>query len=1606
MEGLFMANNIEKQLKEISERLEQGVKEIFTSERYTEYLNTMSKFHNYSFNNTLLITMQKPEATLVAGYQAWQKKFNRQVKRGEKGIQIIAPAPFKEKQEIEKTDPETGEIVIGEDGQPETEVVERVITKFRVTTVFDVSQTTGEPIPEFEVSELDGDVLIYHDFMESLKMVAPVPIRFIEIDGEAKGFYQLVDKYIAIQPGMSEAQTMKTAVHETAHAVLHDRDQMEAEGIVKDQLTREVEAESVAYVVCNHFGLDTSEYSFSYIASWSSGKNMKELRASMDTIRKTSADMIGQIEEKLKELQIERAEQEADVVEQTEEMSAMQYAEQTINRLEQERTIFSNDQRNLIVNFAYKLDDREAMEKLAENLAESILDGNREAVLKLIGEAEEQIESLPDSMIGLSELHEAGFYSESMLPLTRERAVELHHEGVTVYGLTGAVGGQEQSQRIMNLELDILQHDGLFGVTKFEWENYRRSQETIMTPEEKAKIKETLLLESDGNRYGIYQINSRQEERGYQFLSLEAAKEMGFTVDGKDYQMVYSERLRDATTLDNLFERFNIERPNDFTGHSMSVSDVIIMNRGGRLTAYYVDSFGFTELPDFVAQRAEMLNANPVKAYPEVYMGTLEKAMQERNVDAYLDSRKLNIDCKNAIEQAITEGFDGMRLNPDAAVGVFEKYGEERVAFVLANTLKQLSYDGRFSDGNKRWADGIDIPENISRGMDLNRDYIVGSHPAVLNGFIDMARKEIRTRKLEEVLGVKNQHITETTRGYDAEGHTGTWYAMDMKTYHGERFFQMRNEEYGQDVADIIVSENGTLVAEDIWHGFDEGAREAISEYLEENGATVYDLIDLPDQATVILADGTVMKIMEQQPISTDTWEPTLTGQNLRGEEQKFSFFEIHKVRENNGIDLKMPENHYIDQYYVIEDLAAKGGMKIERYKDLGAALGAYYSLPNHKMKALGIENTAPLRGSLDFIQCKNGIDTLIYDCQEVEGWLNPQIYNTFKEIGNSLAVHDTEIAYQIGDQYFTIQTVEDGYDYTFYDKDYLELDGGVYDDPTISITEAMENILEEEGLSIEDASVMDYEEMYAEIEYAEEERLEKIQFERTCPKAFFDGYDREAALKSYEGITVQFKMSGMYLTVQPTEDGYKYLVYDQELHEISGDACGNPEDSIQKAMYASLKNEGLEDVECVKVDDREFRDKVISHSKEVLASGDVRFTSELGRCETALNGMDRAEIEYEVLFHARAVLEEMGLENEVTLIGARVHGSRSRDDLYRADSDLDVVLSYRGNIREDSFFNELNSYGMAIAGIKVDINPILEERITLAEYIKESEAYLDQQEIRKLAVDLDNFSYEYDTYEYKDTVENREEQVEKLTENILNKETAGLKDWLTEVAEESDIDSDVITARSLLSRLENAETFSIFTRQPEQEQPEATITFYVAECMEFPVMGEYHNNLTLEEAIKIYESIPADRLHGGKGIGFDLQDGDKDYSGEYELMCWDRVDRELIDMIPHYKESPLVQKAINDMEKYLNEKHGKVQEAEQTVEVKQEVSEAPVKKESVSVEENQTQKKEPAKGERGELKKSVLQSLKEFQARAKAQEQKNKEAEKSKAHKKGDVEL
>ena len=1761
----------DKKLKEITERLEQGVKEIFTSERYTEYLDTMSKFHNYSFNNTLLITMQKPDATLVAGYQAWQKKFNRHVKRGEKGIQIIAPTPVKEKQEIEKIDPDTQEPIIGEDGQPETEIVEMVIPRFRVATVFDVSQTEGEPIAELDVPELTGSVQFYDIFMEALQDISPVPVRFMEIDGEAKGYYHQTEKYIAIKTGMSNLQSMKTGVHEVAHAILHDSDVMDADGIIKGKTAKEVEAESIAYIVCSHFGLDTSEYSFTYIASWCESQNMKTLKASMDTIRKTSAGIIENIETKMHELEMERPIRETfhreDVIlhlsgsmgseyaydlvenmtaehlrenvmeyvsrlEQKEtsedeksleefledrgaaitvlyasdgvgenypihffdvaydadtgsayfsELTPKEQAEMLVEKAEFPRRIFTEEekafvseyaetfpgqlerlndlvwdmresydeagtnlvheviqaaranfptkelpeerestmqyahrlieaaetashenftesQRNLIVNFAYKMDDRDEVLGLVNRMLTANRGDRSEVMRSLVHETEAQIDNFPDGRIGFTEMHESGIRLEHMYPLEKNRAVELYREGAEVFILHGNPDNPEQAGQILaETENAILGHDGIFGITEAEWEAHKE-REAAITRQEKLeqdsaeKIDETLLLHGESGRFAIYQMDTGGEHT-YQFMGFESAQKLGYTIDGKDYRMVYAAPWISTITLDDIFERFNINRPNDFHGHSLSVSDVIVINRTAETKAYYVDSFGFEELPDFVQQRIEILENNHTRAYPPVYRGTLAQAMEERDVDAYLDSRKLNIDCKKAIEKAIALKFDGLHLEEDAATQVLKQFGEERMTFVMANTLRELSYDGRFSRQNKDWAEHIEIPENINQGKNLNQDYVIESHPAVLDGFIDMARAEIRMQKIEQALDEAEVTITADTRGFEADGHAGTWHTVDEKEYAGERFFFMEHDEYGSDVAGIIVSEHGQLVAEDLWNGYDAGALEAISEYLQENGTTLYDLSEFPKDSVVTLRSGQTLTTEEIQAVQKDTWEETIVGKNESGTDVRFNFHAVSEVQLPEGIKIKMPEIHYVDNFYVMEDVNAEGVVKVNRYESLDEAMQEYLRLPNHQEKVLGIQNTETMQESMDFIRCENGIDQMTHEYEQIGGWLNPEIYEAVNKMKNMLDWNEVQIAYQIGKQYFTIQTAEDGYDYTFYNEDYQEDDGGIYDNPTIYVDEAASDILEDKGYSLEDAKVVDYEELMADVEEVQEEQMQRVQLEKNCPASIFEGFRREEAMQTCEGIAMQFIRSKGYLTIQATEEGYSFIFYDSDLHEIQGGDYDNPDASVQEAAYEILKSERMDDMECVKVDYKEFEEMTIQHSKDLLQEGELCATSEIGRNELALNSLSRAEVERGVLYHAQAVLEDMGMEQEVELLAARVYGSRSRQDLYREDSDLDVVLSYRGNIREDSFFNELNAHGIAMAGIKVDINPIAEERITLAEYMKEADAHLDQQEIKKLAVDLDNFSYEYDTYEYKDTVENREEQVEKITEDILNKKTGCLKDWLVEVSEESGIDSDVITARSLLSRLEKAETLSIFTRQPEQEQPEATITFYVAECMEFPVMGEYHNNLTLEEAIKIYESIPAERMHGGKGIGFDLQDGDEDYSGEYELMSWDRVDRELIDMIPHYKESPLVQKAINDMEKYLADKKNK------QAEITEELSEKQSGK-NIDVEKN-TEKK--VTREPGSIKKSVLQSLKDYQARVKAQE---KAKEKNNEHKKGDMEL
>lgn len=767
----------EKQkVKEITDKLEAGLKELFESEKYKSYLSTMSKFHNYSFNNTLLIAMQKPEATLVAGYQAWQKNFERHVNKGEKAIRILAPAPYKIKEERDKLDPVTGEMMFDENGMPQKEETEVTIPAFRAVSVFDVSQTDGKPIPELEVNELLSTVEGYEDFVQALMNISPVPIAFEDIPGDSKGYFSTAEKRIAVQENMSESQTLKTMVHEVAHSRLHDKEVNQSMDIpVKDRNTKEVEAESVAFTVCQHFGIDTSDYSFGYIAGWSSGRNMKELKSSLDTIRKTASELITGIEGAMQELQLNREmEQEhgkesillvhnedfseynlvsvrgmdsAELIsalstmneedksnissyleskgawtteladEQTEEaeeyhidvrynmdtdelidvkermehpidtnLSVMGQAEQLINQLEAEKNIFTSEERNLIVNYAYKLDDMNKTRELAEKLAYREQYAQQDVALTII-DAKAEIDALPDPMIGLSEMREYGYQWNEMLPLTQEKALELFEHDLPVYLLhtDGAESLAESRERIE-------EHEGIFGVEKETWNKALKQQTkitlilmdkqereytypypvvavdieemggdrtavfktsepisdtdvaeihnafygtdlefeiekelgitwvesinyedgSVITPEMARKEQ---LLYASTDKYGIYQLKPNPELDSLRFEGTESLKRMGITKDNFDaikpenYTLLYVGELSElqketqGATLEAIFEKFNLDHPEDFRGHSLSVSDIVVLHQNGQNTAHFVDSFGYTEIPDFLREQ-------------------------------------------------------------------------------------------------------------------------------------------------------------------------------------------------------------------------------------------------------------------------------------------------------------------------------------------------------------------------------------------------------------------------------------------------------------------------------------------------------------------------------------------------------------------------------------------------------------------------------------------------------------------------------------------------------------------------------------------------------------------------------------------------------------------------------------------------------------------------------------------------------------------------------------------------------------------------------------------------------------------------------------------
>ena len=501
-----------KDMDSIMQSLESGVEELFTSNRYQEFLKTMAKFQNYSFNNTMLIAMQRPDATLVTSYKNWQS-MGRQVMKGEKGITIIAPAPYKKMKEKEVLD-ENQRPIMGTDGKPKTEQVEVTVPHFKAVTVFDIAQTSGEPIQTLAPELLTAAVQDFDSFMQAIQKISPVPIRFDEIDGNANGYYHNADKEIVIKKGLSESQTLKTVIHETVHAKLHDKEIMESLGVEKDRLTKEVEAESVAYCVCSSFGLDTSDYSFPYIAGWSSSREMKEMKASMDVIRKTAGEMIDQLTEELEII------------------------------LEEKQKTELHEKYGILVD-----------------------------ALEAAGYRYDYRESEPGHIVlapdGTHEI--AGYLQFESWGDIKDWLEDTIAEGTDI------------SERV----------DRALYPFKFDY-----------TLEEE-------MFRGNGDRYAIYHVDEGTPGKQHLFMNMAMVKEDGITIDAANYKCVYSGRLHENEKMDDLYAVFNDNPPADYKAHSMSVSDVIITNRGGDMQAYYVDRFGFAELPEFAAQREKILDIVP-----------------------------------------------------------------------------------------------------------------------------------------------------------------------------------------------------------------------------------------------------------------------------------------------------------------------------------------------------------------------------------------------------------------------------------------------------------------------------------------------------------------------------------------------------------------------------------------------------------------------------------------------------------------------------------------------------------------------------------------------------------------------------------------------------------------------------------------------------------------------------------------------------------------------------------------------------------------------------------------------------------------------------------
>ena len=735
-----------ERLQEITAGIEQGIKELFESEKYMRYLSVMSKFHRYSVNNTMLIYMQKPEATLVAGFNKWKNQFERHVKKGEHGITIIAPTPYKKKIEEMKRDPDTHAPILDADGKAVMEEKEIEIPMFRPVKVFDVSQTDGKPLPELS-SSLSGTVPHYEAFLEALRRSAPVPIEFEPMVANTDGYFSPDQQRISIREGMSEVQTVSATVHEIAHSKLHNQKKIQIdndeqyqevelfekpalfsngrisrdnlpEGVYcydlrgsdddpgspicveervvvnhagsviltaplefpeegrlyftdetglnfnggmltlsqflqeqkKDRRTEEVEAESISYAVCQYFGIQTGENSFGYIASWSKGKELKELRASLETINKTSCELINDIERHYKEICKERGI----------DLTAKQEPEQA--DISQETLFLLNDATYLHIQpcntgWDYTLYDKETMKELdggqldapklsrsaavrqiceglelenpsiqdaplsmietlqdaaCQQMQEQVSQQTAEATATQLPDAQEQSLDeypMPDSEVSVSDMQEYGYFYDGMLPVTRERALELDAAGLTVYVLH-----EDNTESMVFDTEEIMEHGGLFGVEHEEWEKSPQFHEKVMERQEHQQEREQAFLSQNRDCFAIYQV-SRDDPQNVRFMNLDWLQSHNLAVDRSNYDLIYTAPLNGSGStmeqLETLYEQFNLKKPVDFHSPSLSVSDIVAIKQDGKVSCHYCDSVGFTEIPGFLPdnplKNAEMM---------------------------------------------------------------------------------------------------------------------------------------------------------------------------------------------------------------------------------------------------------------------------------------------------------------------------------------------------------------------------------------------------------------------------------------------------------------------------------------------------------------------------------------------------------------------------------------------------------------------------------------------------------------------------------------------------------------------------------------------------------------------------------------------------------------------------------------------------------------------------------------------------------------------------------------------------------------------------------------------------------------------------------------